>query len=144
MAEPSYILVPHFASLRLQVHSPSLWNGNNDNSFSRAVVQTGHDQYPCDGAARAGPGNRIISDRWGIELYLRGGQYSVVSSAPSIRVSKARPDEVGDLDRVPGEGASKPDLGAVTAPGFLRLLSAPFVTPVRPLAINYNQNITYF
>jgi hypothetical protein len=101
-----------------------------DSEYSAATVLAGlafQDQYPWDGAAGAGPGKGIINDRSGIVVDLRGGEYAVVPSAPSVRVPKARLDETGDLDRVPGEGVSNPTVGMVTTPGFPGLRSAPLV-----------------
>jgi hypothetical protein len=101
-----------------------------DSEYSAAAVQTGlafHDQYPWDGAAGGGPGKGMINGRWGVVVDSRGGEYTVVPSAPSVRVPKARPDEVGDLDRVPGEGVSNPDMGMMTTPGLPGLRSAPLV-----------------
>jgi hypothetical protein len=98
----------------------------NDSGYSVAAVQSGlafNDRFPRDGAAGAGPGNGMINGRWGIVVDFRGGE---------------RPVEIGDLDRVPGERMSNPDIGRVTTPGFPGLRSAPSVECglVRPPPLN--------
>jgi hypothetical protein len=101
-----------------------------DSEYSVTAVQTGltfHDQYRWDGTAGAGPGKGMINGRWGVVVDFRGGEYSVVPSAPSVRVSKARPDEVGEVDRAPEERMANPDVGTMTTPGLPGLRSAPLV-----------------